>query len=299
MGLDCINSLHWYWSSSYGNCWQFNSGFNLTNQKIDIKNTVSNGLDWGLKVQLLLVNENNLTKTNDKGAVVFIHNSSFRPSQEIFIKPKEKTFIQVERTFIQKQPQPYSDCIDLTSYSSELYDYIIKQGQAYRQQDCFDLCYQRLALQNCECYVPGIQNLSTTLRPCLNSTDIECCKAALISFNLDDCQTKYCPLECDTIKYDLTLSSLDSTNQNYFVNVSNLSELSFVSFHVYYPSLQYTLLTESPKMTIADLFSQIGGSLGLFVSFSIFTLFEFIELLIFFVYGLLIKKKLNNVDQAN
>jgi hypothetical protein len=41
-------------------------------------------------------------------------------------------------------------------------------------------------------------------------------------------------------------------------------------FNVHYPNLQYTLLTESPKTTLADLFSQIGGALGMFVSFSVF-----------------------------
>ena len=64
-----------------------------------------------------------------------------------------------------------------------------------------------------------------------------------------------------------------------------------VYFNIYYPSLQYTLITEKEKTSIADLFSQMGGALGLFVSFSIFTLFEFMELLILFICGLLFEKK--------
>ena len=92
------------------------------------------------------------------------------------------TSIQVERTFIQKQPQPYSDCIDLTTYSSELYDYISKIGQAYRQQDCFDLCLEKLVLEKCECCIPGFENLSTQLRPCLNSSDIDCIGQNILTF---------------------------------------------------------------------------------------------------------------------
>ena len=53
--------------------------------------------------------------------------------------------------------------------------------------------------------------------------------------------------------------------------------------------MRYTSITESPKTSIADLFSQIGGGLGLFVSFSVFTLFEFIELFILVICGLLAK----------
>ena len=28
----CDDSLHWFYSYFYGNCWQFNAGYNLTNQ---------------------------------------------------------------------------------------------------------------------------------------------------------------------------------------------------------------------------------------------------------------------------
>ena len=173
----------------------------------------------------------------------------------------------------------------MATYSSELYDYIIKTGQIYRQQDCFNLCLQELALKNCQCYFTVYQNLNTTLRPCLNLSDIECGSRQYINLNLNECQTKYCPLECDTIRYDLTLSSLAFNHQYEFFNEFKYSN---VIFQVYYSSTQYTLLTESPKMSLADLFSQIGGALGLFISFSIFTLFELMELLILFIFRLLL-----------
>ena len=69
------------------------------------------------------------------------------------------------------------------------------------------------------------------------------------------------------------------------------------AFYVYYSSLDYTLQTESPKTSIADLFSQVGGALGLFVSFSIFTVFEFIEILILVIYNLISKNKSNRAIQ--
>ena len=62
-----------------------------------------------------------------------------------------------------------------------------------------------------------------------------------------------------------------------------------LSFNVYYSDMRYTSITESPKTSIADLFSQIGGGLGLFVSFSVFTLFEFLEIFILVICGLLTK----------
>ena len=70
----------------------------------------------GLKIEIFpFTIDNEWSKFQyDFGFVVFVHNSSFSLTKEVFIKPGEKTFIQVERTFIQKQPKPYSDCIDLT-----------------------------------------------------------------------------------------------------------------------------------------------------------------------------------------
>ena len=127
---------------------------------------------------------------------------------------------------------------------------------------------------------------------------------------MNECEKNFCPLECETFRYDLTLSSLDYPSPSYYYSFieTNEKERDFfkekfkktlsieiyksaaVSFNVFYTSLQYTLFTESPKISIADLFSQIGGALGLFVSFSIFTLFEFMELFILIICNNFVKK---------
>ena len=315
---DCKNDLHWYWTWEYGNCWQFNSGLNLINQKINLKSTYKEGSASGLSVLILLkLNINKYSQSSGDGVVVFVHNSSFKPVQSVYVEPGKITDIQVERIFIQKRPLPYSDCEDLTFYSSDLYDYIIKQGQVYRQQDCFDLCVQKLALTSCECYFPGYQNLNTQLRPCLNLTDWACLGKQYFSISLTECQKMYCPLECNTIKYDLTLSSLVFPSQTFYDNVLDTNEIRLeyqsivnqtltfdsvrshaVNFNIYYPSLQYTLITEKEKTSISDLFSQMGGALGLFVSFSIFTLFEFMELLILIIYDGFFKKISNKIGKT-
>ena len=310
---DCKSDLHWFWSFFFGNCYTFNSGLNLTNQKINLKEIYRLGKDFGLSISVNLIDMNKYFSSNAKGLVVFVHNCSFKPSsKEIFVKPGEVTYIQVERTFLEKQPSPYSDCIELSSYSSELYDYIINSGQKYRQQDCFELCLQKKALKNCDCFFPGYQNLSTQLKPCLNLTEFQCLGQQYYNFNLDECKTNYCPLECESIKYDLTLSSLIFPSQSYydtFINTQegrdyfminynqtlsiDLVKSKLATFTVFYPSLDHTLLTESPKTSIADLFSQVGGALGMFVSFSIFTLFELMEIFILVFYNLLFKNESN------
>jgi hypothetical protein len=141
--------------------------------------------------------------------------------------------------------------------------------------------------------------LGTDVRPCLNVTDLICVENSYNTFSLDEYQTKSCPLECDSTAFDLSLSSLEYPDENTYELFKNgykydaiylkyfnltltydLFKSNAAFFTVYFSNLQYTEITESPKTSMYDLFTQIGGSLGMFVSFSIFTLFELVEIAI-------------------
>ena len=307
-GVKIIYDFRWYWSFSYGNCFQFNSGFNNSNQNIDLIRVSREGINNGLLVGIFpLTNQNSYFSSFSTGMVLFVHNNSFKPSKEIFLEPGKMTYVSVKRIFAQKCPTPYSECIDLSTYSSELHDYIIRSNKKYRQQDCFELCIQQKIIKNCECFYTAYDRLNTQLRPCLNYTDYNCLTKKISEFDVNDCIKNSCPLECDSISYDLSLSSLVSPSEafyrtllvntpktlfdSYNLSVTYETYLSkSVYFYVYYPSLQYTLINETPKMSIFDLLTQIGGSLGMFVSFSIFSLFEMIEIFALLVYCLIKKQ---------
>jgi hypothetical protein len=257
-----------------------------------------------------LINQNSFITTSSIGGVVFVHESKFEPTDGVFVESRKNTFISIKKTITQKYPSPYSDCINLDSYNSDLYDYITKsQQKAYRQQDCFDLCQQKHIIDECQCYYTKYVDLDTGVRPCLNITDLICVANSYNNFNLDECQANSCPLECDSTTFDLSLSSLeypDEKTYELFRIVRNLDSVYLNEYNltltyellksnvaiitVYYPNLQYTEITESPKTTLYDLFTQIGGSLGMFVSFSVFTLFEFIEIAILIIKDFVIKR---------
>jgi hypothetical protein len=260
---------------------------------------------------------NNYNATNEKGLVVFIHNSRFKPTEAIFVEPGKNTYIGVKREVTQKYPSPYSDCIDLDSYKSDLYDYITKtQKKAYRQQDCFELCIQKEIINNCECYYTKYDDLNTNVTACLNQVNFYCLEGQIDNFILTECQKNLCPLECDSISYELSLSSLvnletkdytsaiesDYFEEYYDVNTTNTNSIinsNLVYVTVYYPSLQYEKIIESPKTQIFDLFTQIGGALGMFVSFSVFTIFELIEIFLLIVKELIIGNKSQKLNQTN
>ena len=126
-----------------------------------------------------------------------------------------------------------------------------------------------------------------------------------IGDKISDCK-KDCPLECESVKYDLQVTSLifpseqmyNSMNRSEYLLKESEREITFgmssdvyLYLNVFYPYLEYTLLIESPKTLPVDLFASIGGSLGLFIGLSIFSFFEILEVFFLAFYIVFFKKK--------
>ena len=85
-----------------------------------------------------------------------------------------RTTIAIEKSVFIKYPKPHSDCIVLNtinSFDSYLYKAIYKLNQTYRQNDCFDLCYQQILIETCQCYTNTLDKLYGTMQ-CLNFTNV-------------------------------------------------------------------------------------------------------------------------------
>jgi hypothetical protein len=72
------------------------------------------GKNYGFKMgKNIFLNKNKHVTTRAKGLAVFVHNASFKPTNDaIYIEPGKMTLISVDRVFTQKYPSLYSDCID-------------------------------------------------------------------------------------------------------------------------------------------------------------------------------------------
>ena len=136
----------------YGDCFQFKSGLNYSNQKIYLIKSSRLDKDYGLILQFHFHDSYVLDIGNSTFGfiihdfVVLVHNSTSIISsctKLTYIKAKKKLAMYFQRILISKQPFPYSSCIDLSSYSSVLYDYILHLNYSYRQIDCLDLCIQQ------------------------------------------------------------------------------------------------------------------------------------------------------------
>jgi hypothetical protein len=294
--------FHWYYSYDYGNCFQFNSGLDQENNVIQLKESLAEGEAHSLQVAVFIQNQNlYMIPSYSNGLKVFIHNHTFEPSSSegVNIQPGTETNILIKRTFTSKEPQPYTECTDLDSFSSELYNFMIETNKTYRQIDCINLYLQRMIIENCKCFHTKFKNLFSLTQPCLNLSQYECMTKQFITHDHTLKCLEECPLECESVSYDLQSSSLEYPSIQYFntfkrdtsfsilhqnqfnLNLSTYEQFKecFLAVNIFYPFLQYNKITIAPKLTVIDLISQIGGSLGMFLGFSLFHFVEVGEIL--------------------
>jgi len=110
-----------------------------------------------------------------------------------------------------------------------------------------------------------------------------------------------CPLECTKITYDIQVTSSPYPTREEFERRKKANftdkqtyeafreEKSSVS--VFYPSKRYTEIRQVPKITLIDLLANIGGSIGIFLGFSVFSLFEMVEIVFRLAHFILRKNK--------
>ena len=105
--------------------------------------------------------------------------------------------------------------------------------------------------------------LFSILKEC-NRTEYE----GIISFN-ELSSDYYLDLisESKTLRDDFSLNNLTLKR----------AQKSFIVLSIFYDSLSYTQITESPQMDFIALLGSIGGNLGLFLGVSVFSFFEIVE----------------------
>lgn len=106
----------------------------------------------------------------------------------------------------------------------------------------------------------------------------------------------FCPLECDSLSYQLSnsfksfpnvfyakflLNTIGSLRSSRHINRSlTLDDLrnNLVRLMIYYDDIDYQLIKEIPTVSIINLLANIGGMLGLFMGMSCLSFIEFLEM---------------------
>ena len=320
-----MNDFEWIFDPWYGNCWQFNA------DETSMKYSSFPGENFGLKMGFYVNMYENLTRINHnvdsvRGALIRIDNSSH--SSDLFalhgikIAPGYAHDISVSRSFKSKLSAPYSNCLSQNGgFQSDLIDLIQNSTYKYTQPTCLIQCLQRNIHAKCNCTDSSLLSLFSSHeshKMCLTPNEIYCmldlyeAKLLLDDFFKENC-LQICPPECHMQEFDISLSSnqlisnyyLDYLNSNShlvedFVKSEEINlektRQSFLFFNVFYKSLSYATSIESPEIDIVWLLIGIGSYLGLFMGLSVFSLFEFVQVLIEILFNvkLLLKSRGHN-----
>ena len=289
----------WSFDRHYGNCYTFNSGFNLNGSKVELKKSTLAGPDHGLQLTLYANMYEKLIERELKGfgCVIRIGNSSFKAFDSnggILVSAGFQTHIVVEREFKHMLPKPYSKCEIDDTYSSkfrldsDLYDLIANTDYAYSQQLCFSQCIQKHYLLKYNCTLPFIISF-------YNASECRIHYDKLKENFINDVCQPLCPLECNQMLYKSSISffrlygnqdlryirdypRLSSDFINRTINEMTAGE-SFVHVNIFYESLKYEESTEMPKVDLVSLLGTLGGNLDMFLGLGVFTFCEVIEAL--------------------
>ena len=198
------------------------------------------------------------------------------------------------------------------------YRLTLKLNQKYRQTDCFNLCFQRVVNIKCQCNFPGIAQTDTMLPSCVNAIQQACMSLQYDDFKINTTEFKNrcavdCSLECYSVDFNLDISLLDYVSKDYYNLVVSdpvrrvylesvvfnetlsyeLYKESFVALNVYMTTTQHTEITQAPKTTLVDLVANLGGTIGIFLGFSVFSLVEMGELCTQLLLILCFNRKIN------
>ncbi|CAF0751388.1 unnamed protein product [Brachionus calyciflorus] len=217
------------------------------------------------------------TMTASSG-VVFVHEFGSHPltAAPIFVLPQKSTYIGIKRRHSTQLPKPYSSCDEATDdpnkYDSEIYKAIHNTSFKYSQSLCIDLCFQKLAIENCSCFY-YVYALFPEGRPCLKESEFKCVSNFYACLMETDYLNKVClakcPLECSSTEYIKSVSTYSLLD----------ADLDEADITVFLEDYVVTEIEEAAVMDVAVLLSNIGGIAGLFLGVSFLSFIEILACL--------------------
>jgi hypothetical protein len=271
----------YFYSEMYGNCYTFNGGVDGNGTTLPIKTVSSNGLFYGLTLELFIGNPYNNWLTTQDGILLSIQNqtsASFLQDKILKASSGAETDFIIKRNLVTRLPPPHGNCLSDKAVS-KYYDYIVNTlNSVYSGELCLQICLQDLVLSACDClngYLPRYGNSSNTF--CGDSWKSIYCMTNLTNQGSSECQIQ-CPPECISSEYDLTITRATYPTYYYYTNflanyilkkgINSSVPEAFTKVNIYYEKMEFTEIVENKKFELADLMSNLG------FYFFILTLFE-------------------------
>lgn len=253
----------------------------------------------GLQLELFVGKRDDFDSLSySKGAKIFVYNHStvYSDADSIDVSIAQETNINLHKTLVSKLKKPYSDCEiythELNSSTSEFVQTFNRLNFTYRQNDCLNMCYQKLLVKKCECFdfsVSGFNFFLKAVKSC-SLAEISCMEKIFRDpvMNYYDSCRQFCPKECDSVEYgfDVSFSDYPTETRMKSILTDNVYLKSFetnlknklLKTNIHFNKLTYEIITETAATSFGSLLANIGGTMGLFMGFSVLTMFEVLEL---------------------
>ena len=162
-----------------------------------------------------------------------------------YLHPDKEAIFYFKKKVTQRLPYPYNPC-DTTE-------------PGYMQTNCIQKCVHEDIKEYLNCTFAGYYKVKAEKECDRGSSSFSNAMGKIT----DKCE-KNCRKECDTTTFDVS-----------FIQNERAGNIRILA---HYSELSYEKTTQIPKTTSYDFFSIIGGTIGLFLGFSLLSFFEILEL---------------------
>ncbi|XP_077870072.1 uncharacterized protein LOC102803246 [Saccoglossus kowalevskii] len=267
---------------TYGNCYTFDYGEGDKVIRYSLKPGSNNGLKLTLNAE-----QNEYIGPVSQGASfrVVIHSQNSMPFPEekgIDIQPGTSTTLAIKLTTQERMGPPYSNC----TFADQLSQF---DEYSYTMLACQKECIEKYLYARCGC-VDMVSELPVCMGFVVNATQ-EMCREFVYFLSRHELLPCNCRPTCREVQYSTTVSQKTWPSDRYMpyfmqtVAKSGLHDASAVRnnlarVEIYFEELNYIVHREVAVYLSANLWADIGGSLGLWIGISIVTLVEVLEYII-------------------
>ncbi|XP_038044543.1 uncharacterized protein LOC119719240 isoform X2 [Patiria miniata] len=299
-GIDCTYGqfIH-IQNEKYGNCFTFNY---REESGEAVRNSSRTGEQSGLSLTLFVEQDEYLSlHGREVGVRVSITTPDVAPlpaNEGINLSPGAVTSIGVRYNVISRKPHPFGTCQVNTTTVLEIVNGKIVQVETnnYNRKHCLRVCVLQKVLQICNC--SDSMELDGERCKLLDATQ-DLCKQMVYYLHSHGFLNCSCGTQCIDRLYTTTVSQSawpsDAFRPHLLRNIHYLNpktskirseeqiRKNLVRLKIFFEELNYQETREVEDYSGTSLFGDIGGTIGLYIGFSIITFIEFIELLLYLI----------------
>ncbi|XP_072025218.1 uncharacterized protein [Amphiura filiformis] len=301
---------------TYGNCYTFNY-VGKDSDKTPIQSTRASS-NYGLKMTMFLEQNEYLSIFGREAGIRVSINPAdtvaLPVDDGITIRPGTITSIGLRYENVSRLGGKYSDCIpdDTVWHDLRRGKVMTIEGERYDRKRCLKACLHGTILEACGCS-DAIELDGPRCR--ISNTSEDICRQYITYLHDNNALGCECGQQCNTRYFTKTVSQSAWPSQVYLqhllrtihsisnktidINNKESVEQNLVRLEVFFEELNYAVTKDVPAYEEESLFSDIGGTAGLYIGYSLITIMEYLAVGVLLMRYCCSKYFTNNRYEAN